>query len=151
MQQKIIQNWNAQKLWLRAFLPLNIKLTNNPKPHFSKCTTSYYPTPHLEKREKGCSNFQNHVPFIHQHPSPTPKSITLAKLAFPKTMKNIKQHSSNPPFLDLRKANAHHIASSLINLQHATQRKLISPQNQKQFHQVTHPSSFSTFGDLICP
>jgi hypothetical protein len=66
-------------------------------------------------------------------------------------MKSVRQHSSNPPFLDLRKVIAHHITSSLINLQHTTQRKLLGPQNQKQLHQVTHPLLFFTFGNLICP
>lgn len=152
IQWKIIHNWNAQKLWLKAFLPSTINLTNNPKPHFSKCTTSCYPTPHIGKK-KGCLTSRiTLLLFINIfHHAPSPFSNSLAKPAFPKTMKSVKQHSSNPPFLDLRKAIAHHITSSLINLQHTTQRKLLGPQNQKQLHQVTHPLSFFTFGNLICP
>jgi len=94
MQWKIIHNWNAQKVWLKAFLPSTINLTNNPKPHFSKCDTSYYPTPHLEKKEKRCLTSRItlllFIKILH-HP-PSPFFNTLAKRAFPKIMKNVKQH-----------------------------------------------------------
>jgi hypothetical protein len=119
MQWKIILNWNAQKLWLRAFLPSTINLTNNPKPHFSKCGASYYPTPHFKKKEQGClASTITFIWFINilHHPQ-SPFSNTLAKPAFPKIMKNVKQHSWNRPFLNLCKTSAHHIASSLISLQ----------------------------------
>ncbi len=112
MQWKIIQNWNAQKLWMRAFLPTTINLTNNPKPHFQNALLPTIQL-HIQKKKRYLTSNITFLLFINTfHHPPSSFSNALTKLVFPKTMKSIKQHSSNLSFLDLCKASAHHIASS---------------------------------------